>query len=73
MDVERVCPRRAELTERRHAENVARKKAKARARREFNAAHPRSKEPTGPALAQDIASLLKNMPDAAPENYSDLF
>jgi hypothetical protein len=73
MDVERCCPRRDELIARRHAENGTRKKAKARARREFDAAHPRVKEPIAPAPPQDVATLLKGIPDAAPANHFDLF
>ncbi len=73
MDVERLCPRRDELTERRHAENVARKKAKAQARRDFDAAHPREKEPVARFPAQDASTLIEGLPESAPEDFGDLF
>ena len=42
-------------------------------RREYDAAHPRVKEPPVPAPAQDVATLIQGWPAAAPKNHSDLF
>lgn len=75
MDVEKKCPRQDELSARLHAEAVARKKAKAKAKHEYNAAHPRVKEPASAPVTreQQIADALKAWPEVTPSDYSDLF
>ncbi|NMC07078.1 MAG: hypothetical protein GYA24_17815, partial [Candidatus Lokiarchaeota archaeon] len=72
---EMACPRREELSARLHADAVARKKAKAKAKHEYDAAHPRVKEPKPAPLTpeQQIAAALKAWPEDAPSDYSDLF
>ncbi|NMC06242.1 MAG: hypothetical protein GYA24_13585 [Candidatus Lokiarchaeota archaeon] len=75
MDVEMACPRREELSARLHADAVARKKTKAKTKHEYDAAHPRVKEPAPAPMTreQQIAAALKTWPENSPSDYSDLF
>jgi hypothetical protein len=67
MDVERTCPRRAELAARRHAENIARKKAAA-----AGWVHV-AKIPDRAGNEENLATLIEAFPSFPPADHNDLF